>query len=130
MDVFFYGLFMDTDLLRAKGLHPARPRIGSVENTRLVIGTRATLVPERGERAYGVVISLPANEVHGLYADASLRAYRAEQVRVLLDDGLTHEAVCYNVAPADAGRRDPVYASRLREVARRAGLPDAYVAKI
>jgi hypothetical protein len=31
IDIFFYGLFMDQDLLLKKGLNPSNPRQGSVE---------------------------------------------------------------------------------------------------
>jgi hypothetical protein len=129
-DVFFYGLFMDVALLRAKGLHPDQPRVGWVDNTKLLIGARAALVPEVGSRAYGVVTSLAAEEVQALYADDSLRDYVAGLVLVTLKAGGSQTAVCYNVPREAAGRPDPAYASRLRDVARRVGLPDDYVAAI
>ena len=47
-DVFFYGLFMDENVLRARGVRPVRPRRGIVANYRLRIGQRALLVPESG----------------------------------------------------------------------------------
>src|SRR5262245_24792124 len=96
-DVFFYGLFMDVALLHAQGLHPDRPRVGWVDDTRLVIGARAALVPEAGSRAYGVVISLPADDVQALYADPSVRDYGPGSVQVTLVDGGSQTAVCYNV---------------------------------
>ena len=129
-DVFFYGLFMDVDLLRSKGAHPERPRVGWVEDTRLAIGARAALVPEPGSRAYGVVISLPEEEVHALYADESVRDYAPGPVEVTLVDGGSQTAVCYNVPHDEAAQPNLDYASRLRDVARRMGLPDEYVAAI
>src|SRR5258705_14000246 len=45
IDVFFYGLFMDADALRAKGLHPVDPRAACVRGFALHVGQRATLVP-------------------------------------------------------------------------------------
>jgi hypothetical protein len=41
--VFFYGLFMDVDLLRSKGAQPENPRLASVSGFALRIGQRATL---------------------------------------------------------------------------------------
>ncbi len=35
--VFFYGLFMDVDVLRAKDIHPANPRRGSVPGFSLAL---------------------------------------------------------------------------------------------
>jgi hypothetical protein len=45
IDVFFYGLFMDAELLREKVITPVETRRAVVENFRLVITQRATLVP-------------------------------------------------------------------------------------
>ena len=130
LDVFFYGLFMDPALLEEKGLHPEDLHVGWVENTRLFLGARAGLIDEPGSRAYGVVTSLPRAEVEGLYADDSLRAYQPGLVDVVLQDGGRRPALCYNVRPEQAGDPDPGYASRLRAVARRVGLPDDYVSTL
>ncbi|HJP70390.1 MAG TPA: gamma-glutamylcyclotransferase family protein [Candidatus Limnocylindria bacterium] len=129
-EVFFYGLFMDVARLRAKGLHPDRPRVGWVDDTRLIIGARAALVPETGARTYGVVASLPVDEVRDLYTEESLRDYVPEPVVVRFDDGSSQTAVCYNVPRDKAGTPDLAYVARLRDAARRAGLPDDYVAAI
>lgn len=44
-DLFFYGLFMDEDVLRDRGVSPLRPRSAVVPGYRLRIGRRALLVP-------------------------------------------------------------------------------------
>ena len=45
VEVFFYGLFMDEELLRSKGIAPENRQLASVDNFRLIIGNRETLVP-------------------------------------------------------------------------------------
>jgi hypothetical protein len=45
ISVFFYGLFMDEELLRAKGVQPRSPRQACIRGFALRIGQRATLVP-------------------------------------------------------------------------------------
>ena len=131
VDVFFYGLFMDEALLRAKGLRPENGRVASVEGVRLVIGARATLVPHAGETVYGLLFSLTRGEVEALYGDESVAAYRPEAVSARAADGTVTAALCYNlpVPPAD-GERDTQYAARLRELAGRLGLPAGYVSSI
>lgn len=47
-DVFFYGLFMDADLLRARGLTPEGGELAAVDGLALRIGQRAALVPTPG----------------------------------------------------------------------------------
>ncbi len=66
IDVFFYGLFMDEDLLREKGVSPDNRRLAAVENFSLAIGARATLVPAPGYSVHGVVFSLSHSEIDAL----------------------------------------------------------------
>ncbi|HEX6183768.1 MAG TPA: gamma-glutamylcyclotransferase [Pyrinomonadaceae bacterium] len=131
MEVFFYGLFMDEVLLREKGLKPEGRRAASVENFRLVVGARATLVPCVGGVVHGVVFSLTRGEVEALYSEESVSAYRPEVVRARLSDGSMTQALCFNlpVAPS-ADERNPRYAAQLRELAGRLGLPPGYVSSI
>jgi hypothetical protein len=131
VDVFFYGLFMDEALLREKGLNPSERRVASVENFRLVIGARATLVPCAGSNVYGVLFSLTRGELDALYSDASVGAYRPESLTARVDGGGDAPALCFNLpAPPAPGERNPQYASKLRELAARTGLPRAYVSSI
>ena len=131
IDVFFYGLFMDEALLREKGLSPEGRRPARVEDFRLVVGERATLVPSAGGEAHGVLFSLTPGEVDALYSEDSVSAYRPEAVCAQLADGTVVPALCFNLpAPPDARERNPRYASKLRELAARLGLPEDYVSSI
>ena len=131
VDVFFYGLFMDDALLREKGIHPGSRRVAFVENFSLVVGARATLVPCPGRTAYGVLFSLTHGEVDALYSEASVSVYRPEAVSARLSDGSVIPALCFNLpAPPSGDERNPQYASKLRELALRIGLPQDYVSSI
>ncbi|MHC4447341.1 MAG: gamma-glutamylcyclotransferase family protein, partial [Planctomycetota bacterium] len=59
---FFYGLFMDSDILRESQVVAVRPRRAYVDGYVLCIGRRATLVPTPGARAYGMVFALTHDE--------------------------------------------------------------------
>jgi len=50
VEVFFYGLFMDEELLRRKGLEPEGGEIAAIDGLAFPIGQRAALVP-RGRSA-------------------------------------------------------------------------------
>lgn len=131
VDVFFYGLFMDEALLREKGLRPENRRAASVEGFRLVIGERATLVACAGSAVYGVLFSLGRDEVDALYSEESVSAYRPEVVAARPAGGGVTTALCYNLPePPAGGVRNPAYASKLRELAAREGLPAGYVSSI
>jgi hypothetical protein len=129
--VFFYGLFMDADALRSKGAHPVNVRRAAVPGYAIRIGNRATLVREPGSSAYGVLMDLPRNEIDALYAGPGLEAYRPESVVADALDGARVPALCFNlVTPPSPGEANREYADKLRELARRLGLPPEYVARI
>jgi hypothetical protein len=131
IDLFFYGLFMDNALLREKGVDPRNRRMAFVENFSLVIGARATLIPHANATAYGVLFSLTHSEVDALYSEASVRVYRPEAVSAQLADGRAIPALCFNLpVPPSMEERNPQYASKLRELASRIGLPPSYVSSI
>ena len=130
-DVFFYGLFMDQELLRSQGLVPRRAEVAWADGMELVIGRRAALAPRRGARAYGVLMSLDIEGLQRLYADPTVSAYQPQTVQVHLQSGGTALAVCYNLsALPSAADRDTGYAEKLRAVAEKVGLPPQYVASI
>jgi hypothetical protein len=128
--VFFYGLFMDPDLLRARGLAPANVRAARVPDMGLRIGRRAALVAQPGEVVHGFLMDLTHPEIDRLYAHPGVAAYRPEAVVAEAADGAV-AALCYNLPEAPApGETDPAYAASLRELAARLGLPAGYVDRI
>jgi hypothetical protein len=131
IDVFFYGLFMDAEALRANGFHPVNCRQACVSGMALQIGHRATLIPDPAGRVYGVVMGLSHQEVERLYAEPSVAAYRPEAVMAQLVDRSSVPALCFNLPPSDAPvEANPEYAEKLRVVANRLGLPADYIAGI
>jgi Gamma-glutamyl cyclotransferase, AIG2-like len=130
-DVFFYGLFMDEELLVAKALKPKNRRLGYLDGLALRIGKRAALVPASGARVYGVVYSLTQTELDQLYSEPSVQAYQAQRVVARLTDGSVIPALSYNLPePPPPSERNPEYAAKLRVVAGKVGLPAEYVASI
>jgi hypothetical protein len=131
VDVFFYGLFMDADLLRGKGVSPQDVEVGSVPGMSLRIGERAALVPDPSGRSFGVILSLTSDELERLYSEPGVQAYRPQAVLVHPSSGGVVSALCYNLPqPPSPDEHNPEYATKLRAVARRAGLPEDYVASI
>lgn len=129
--VFFYGLFMDEELLRSKGAKPANVRRASAPGFMLRIGQRATLLPSPGARAFGVLMELTHEEIDRLYSEPSVRAYRSEAILAELPDGSTTPALCFNLVVEPApGEHNAEYALKLGDLARRLGLPTAYVDSI
>ena len=129
--VFFYGLFMDESLLAAKGVRPSTSRVGYVHGYRLRIGRRATLVPDQDSRAYGVLMTVRSQDVAVLYSEESVADYVSESVCVVLADGASESAACYNLPESKLeGGANPEYASSLLVLAGRLGFPDDYLEQI
>jgi hypothetical protein len=131
IDAFFYGLFMDVDVLRQSGASPSNPRHAYVADFALRVGERATLVPCSGARAYGMLIALTHGELARLYDAPGLEHYRPEAVLAQPIDGCAVPALCYNLAKAPEGHeRNPEYAGRLRNVLKKLGFPAEYVESV
>ena len=126
--IFFYGLFMDLSALKDQGLQPEPLGAAKLCGYKLVIASRASLVPAPGRQAFGVLARLPQAAVDELYAAPSVRAYCAESVTAIrLADDQQIAAVCYNLPPDEL--RSPAntaYARQLAELVREHGFPASY----
>lgn len=131
IDAFFYGLFMDVDLLRDRKVEPVNPRRAYVADFALHIGERATLLPSPGARAYGMLVALTHTELDRLYGAPGLEPYCPEAVLAQPFEGKAMPALCYNLREAPAlQERDPEYAARLQRALARLHFPPDYIAYI
>ena len=123
-DIFFYGLFMDESVLRAKGIEPRLPRKAVVRDYQLRIGQRAMLCPQRTEKAFGMVYALTDSEIESLYGEPGLEMYHPEAVVATFEDGSSSVVTTYNLQDT-AGIDEPnlEYAAKLRVVLERLGFP-------
>lgn len=126
-DTFFYGLYMDPDILRSKGVEPRLPRKASAPGYQLRIGKMATLlrVPEAEAEAHGMVYALTHAEIHTLYWGSGLDAYVAEAVLVKTEQGDILATLCCNLLqpPADH-ESNPEYRDKLKACLQKLGLPN------
>lgn len=128
--VFFYGLFMDESLLAAKGVHPVESTISYVDGYQLHIGERATLLPAKTGRAYGMLMKITSQEAATLYGEDSVADYVAEPLVVTLPNQTRVSAVCYNLPAAKLAGTNPDYATALHALAADLGLPACYLEHI
>ncbi len=130
--IFFYGLFMDSSLLEEMGLHPIVHGPAALENYQIIIGNKATLVPQPGATANGVVMQLSDDEAATSYSQPCVADYIAEEVDVLLTASNDHLTVdCYNIAQDKiTGPANAEYAGKLAEVVLKLGFPPAYADEI
>jgi hypothetical protein len=131
IDAFFYGLFMDVEMLKQNGVEAANIRPAFVPNFALRIGQRATLIPSMGARAYGMIMSLSHGDLARLYGAPGLEHYRPESVLAQTLDGTATAALCYNLLESPGpDERNPEYAARLQGVLQKLDFPPEYVASV
>ena len=126
--VFFYGLFMDAEALRARGcaVHSVQP--ASLHGFAFRLGRRATLVPDAGSVVPGMVMLLDSFALDALYAESSVSAYRPITTTAKADDGAVLTVRCYVLPESqESDRPDAEYAARLCALLVRLGLPTQHV---
>ena len=131
IDGFFYGLFMDADLLRKSQVVAHNPRRGYVDDYKLFIGQRATLAAAPGARAYGMIFALTHHELEKLYDAPGLDQYRPEPVLAHTLEGEDLPALCYNLPKAPGPDEvNAKYAASLRAVLEKLEFPAEYIKSI
>jgi hypothetical protein len=130
--IFFYGLFMDAELLEGMGFHPELVGTAKLLDFQIDIGDKANLIPSRGSSCYGVVMNLPDGEAAALYSIPEVRNYKPEMVNpVLLHNATIQPSSCYILAGENIGAGvNREYAERLFALALKLGFPVAYAHEI
>lgn len=127
---FFYGLFMDRECLRQRGLHPGDVELVRVDGYGLRIGERATLVKASSERCFGNLIQLESTELARLYGEDNLVEYQPVVLVSSDANGRQLDCVSYLLPQSRLSGRNQEYARQLATVARNNGLPQPYVEEI
>jgi uncharacterized protein YbjT (DUF2867 family) len=130
VDVFFYGSFINPAVLRRNGFAAERLERGLVPGFEIAFRPTATLDRAPGGVVYGVLCSATHDELHALYAQDWLAAYRAEAVLVHLFDGRTAPALCWIAAGPSGAPPAADYRASIAEAARAHGFPSWYVERV
>ncbi len=130
MEVFFYSLFMDIDILLKNGVQPSNPRKGCLNDYTLKIGDRASLIPCKNEKAYGIVMTIDKDAFHDLYAEASVADYIPEEVNIITDAKELITATCYNLPLEALTGTNETYAKSHHKLAKQIGFPREYLEQI
>lgn len=130
MEVFFYGLFMDENILNKYGLKPRDVRKARLDDYVLKIGNRASLLPSNGDTAYGLLIKVDKEATTKLYNEASVEDYIPEEVKAITQAGEVIKAFCYNLPAHSLSGTNSAYARSLYKLAKRLDFPEAYLEHI
>ena len=123
-DVFFYGLYMDEEILKSKNVEPRNKRIGIAHDYELRIGKMATLLRKDEAKTYGLVYSLTHYEIDTLYTKAGLTDYVTEALMVELEDASSLPALCCNLLnPPTSDESNDGYHKKLIKCMKKYKLP-------
>jgi hypothetical protein len=130
---FFYGSYMNFDVLKELGLVPDRWDVAKLSGFDLRIEPRANLVPSDQHCVYGIIATATHQELSRLYAhakDVLGETYLPEAVLVQTPNGTWLPALCYIAATMQPGPAADDYINRIAGPAREYGFPDWYVRRI
>ena len=131
--VFFYGSYINFDVLREVDLVPERWEVGRLSGFDIRIEPRANLVRADGSIVYGILATASHEELARLYAharDVLGEVYLPQAVLVETLDGAWRAALCYLCPEMRPRRADSAYVERIAAPARAFGFPAWYIEKI
>ena len=131
--VFFYGSYMNRDVLEEVDLAPQEMRVATLRGFDIRIGPLANLVHSADQTVYGILTTATHAELERLYAHAREilgGTYLPEAVVVQTLDGNSVPALCYIASSMQAGRASNDYIDRIVAPARAHGFPSWYVSKL
>ena len=131
--VFFYGSYMNSQVLREVDLVPAHWEVARLSGFDISIRPRANLIRSDRHFVYGVLATATHRELGRLYAhakDVLGEVYLPEAVLAESAEGKTRPALCY-IAPAMEGRPATAdYVDRIVQPARAFGFPVWYIERL
>jgi hypothetical protein len=129
-DAFFYGLYMDVELLRSLGTNPQEPTLARLPGYRLELRGAVKALPQPGKSVWGVISKLTGRELDSLYSSPATRAYRPVPLVAITIAGLEVPVTCYNQPVDPSAALNATYLDKLLGVCRKIGLPADYVAEL
>jgi hypothetical protein len=131
--VFFYGSYINLDVLREVQLVPERWEVARLHGFDIRIQPRANLIRSQESSVYGIVATATHTELARLYTharDVLGEMYFPEAVLVQNLAGLWRPALCYICPEMIPRLADNAYIERIAGPARRLGFPGWYIARL
>jgi hypothetical protein len=131
--VFFYGSFINLDVLGRVDYVPERFEVARLAGFDIQISPLANLVRAEQQCVYGLLATATHDELRRLYdyaRDGLGGTYLPEAVLVETLAGTWRPALCYIAAALEPGLPSNEYIDRIVNAARQHGFPPWYVARL
>ena len=129
--VFFYGSYMNFDVLAESSIDERPYKIAHLSGYRLRIGPFANLVSDNSADTYGILTEMTHRELSRLYIDhvqGKLGAiYLPKAVMVQTDDKEPTPALCYISHCLETRQPKADYIEHILVAARKYGFPPEYI---
>lgn len=130
VSVFFYGSFINLDVLGEVGLVPTDVRVAKLEGYDIQIQPLANLIPREGNSVFGVVCRATHADLARLYRQTWVGTYLPHPVVVETMEGIQVPALCYLSPSREKTPAAKDYIDRIVGPAREYGFPAWYVERI
>ena len=130
LKIFFYGSFMDLEILRTLGVVPKTFETAELQNWSITFSPMATLARSEGNSVYGTIAELSRDEVRTLYTRDDLKHYNPVDITVATKRNKRVPAQCYISKPSEGQKPSVEYLRRVIQAAEKLGFPPAYLAKL
>ncbi len=130
---FFYGSFINLDVLRHLNLVPERYEVAKLNGFDICIQPLANVVRSDQHSVYGIVATATHRELYALYAYAQTGlggTYLPEAVMVETLGGLWRPALCYVAPSMEPGPTTNDYLDRIIKPAQAFGFPEWYIERL
>jgi hypothetical protein len=128
--VFFYGSFMNRDVLAESNVVPDDVEVGRVGGFDIQIQPLANLVRSEAHCVFGIVCLVGHAGLVRLYAQSWVGTYLPEAVVVETRGGGFLPALCYSAPSPPAAPATNEYIERIAGPAREYGFPEWYVSRL
>lgn len=132
--VFFYGSYINLDVLREVDLVPGAWCKATVSGFDLVIAPRANLVRDPSRMVWGFLATATHAELARLYSEHAQgvlgETYLPEAIVAVDEAGRLQPALTYIASDMTPRPAERAYVERIAVPAQRAGFPPDYIAKI
>lgn len=130
VEAFFYGLYMDPELIKSLGFEPQSVEKAVIDSYALDLQGSAKIVPEEGSIVWGNIIKLSKNDLAAMYSFDTTKDYSPEMVQVKDSNGNYKMVSCYNLSVSDAEAFNSEYRDKLVNLLKQLDFPDDYITRL
>src|SRR5260370_23222293 len=128
--IFFYGSFMDLELLRTLGGVAKTFEAAELKDWRITFSPMATLVRSEGDSVYGTIAELSRDEARMLSSKGDLKRYYPVDITVSTKGKERVPVECYISKSGTRQKPSVEYLQRVIQAAKNLGFPPAYLVKL